>query len=465
MFSEEKHENNKALKICRQGRDKNGFTIFANRFLAFFIYFNFNLMQKNNIKIEQVSVSLLKEATYNPRTLNKKQEEDLTKSLKRFKIVDPLIVNMYKGREYTVISGHQRLKVAKKLGYKEVPVVFVDLTAQKERTLNLTMNRVSGSWNWELLKEFDTDLLLDIGFDDDDLSNIWDDYLETEDDDFDIEKEVEKAKKTNIKKGDLYSLGNHLLTCGDSTEKKVVKKLLGKNKVNMIYSDPPYNIGLNYNKGIGGKKNYGGNVQDNKSDKEYKEFLVKTISNGLCVSEKDVHVFYYCDQQYIGLLQKIYKELGIHNKRVCMWIKNGFNVTPQIAFNKCYEPVIYGTRGKPYLSDIKNLNEILNKDIETGNRTIDDIMDIFDIWLVKRISGQDYEHPTQKPPTLHEKALRRCTKINDIVLDLFGGSGSTLVACEQLKRRCFMVEESPIFCQLIINRFEKYANTKAKKLN
>ena len=110
----------------------------------------------------------------------------------------------------------------------------------------------------------------------------------------------------------------------------------------------------------------------------------------------------------------------------------------------------------------KEANEILNKEIGTGNRTADDIMDIFDIWLAKRLPGQDYEHPTSKPPTLHEKPLRRCSKINDIVLDLFGGSGSTMIACEQLKRRAYMVEIEPIFCQLIINRFEKLTGIKAE---
>ena len=111
------------------------------------------------------------------------------------------------------------------------------------------------------------------------------------------------------------------------------------------------------------------------------------------------------------------------------------------------------------------MNEILNKEIENGNRTIDDILDMIDIWLVKRLPATQYEHPTEKSPTLHEKALRRCTKVNDVVLDLFSGSGSTLIACEQLRRRCFTVEINPIFCQLTINRFEKYANKKAKKLN
>lgn len=422
-------------------------------------------MKEKEIKIEQVSTSLLKEAEYNPRKMTDQQEKDLTKSIKKFGLADPLIVNGYKTRKNVIIGGHQRFKIAKKLGYKEVPVVYVNLTPDQEKEFNLRLNRNTGEWDWELLKEFDMNLLLDVGFNDNDLSNIWDESLETEDDDFDSEKELERIKKTDIKNGYMFSLGNHTLLCGDATDLEAVKKLVGKEKIDMIYCDPPYNIGLNYDKGIGGKKKYGGDVNDNKSDDEYKEFLNKTISNALSVSEKDTHIFYYCDQQYIGLLQEIYKGLGINNKRVCMWIKNGFNVTPQNAFNKCYEPCVYGTRGKPYLSNIKNLNELLNKEIETGNRTIDNILDIFDIWLVKRISGQEYEHPTQKPPTLHEKALRRCTKINDAVLDLFGGSGSTLIACEQLKRRCFIMEQNPIFCQLIINRFEKYANKKANKLS
>ncbi|MFA6897083.1 MAG: DNA modification methylase [Patescibacteria group bacterium] len=422
-------------------------------------------MEERNLQIETVPVSLLKEATYNPRKMTSQQEQDLTESIKKFGLADPLIVNGHKTRKNIIIGGHQRFKIAKKLGYKEVPVVYVHLTPAQEKEFNLRLNRNTGEWDWELLKEFDMNLLLDIGFNDNDLSNIWDESLETENDEFDQEKELEKIKKTDIKSGDMFSLGSHTLLCGDATDLETVKKLVGKEKIDMVYCDPPYNIGLDYNKGIGGKKKYGGDVNDNKSDDEYRKFLSKTISNALSVSEKDMHIFYYCDQQYIGLLQVIYEELGISNKRVCMWIKNGFNVTPQIAFNKCYEPCVYGTRGKPYLSNIKNLNELLNKEIETGNRTIDDILDMFDIWLVKRISGQEYEHPTQKPPTLHEKALRRCTKINDTVLDLFGGSGSTLIACEQLKRRCFIMEQNPIFCQLIINRFEKYADKKANKLS
>jgi len=102
---------------------------------------------------------------------------------------------------------------------------------------------------------------------------------------------------------------------------------------------------------------------------------------------------------------------------VCLWIKNGFNATPQTAFNKSYEPCVYGLVGKPYLSETKNLTEIINKEIHTGNQAIDDILDIIDIWLVKRLAGQDYSHPTEKPASLHEKPLKRCTRVGDIVLD------------------------------------------------
>nr|VFK30694.1 MAG: DNA methylase [Candidatus Kentron sp. LPFa] len=132
-----------------------------------------------------------------------------------------------------------------------------------------------------------------------------------------------------------------------------------------------------------------------------------------------------------------------------------------------YEPCVYATKGKPYLNkDLTKFTEILNPEIETGNRAIDDILDIFNIWLVKRLPTTYYEHPTQKPPKLHEKALRRCTKPGDKVLDLFGGSGSTLIACEQLKRKAYLVELEPIFCDLILKRFKTLnPTTHVQKLN
>ena len=125
---------------------------------------------------------------------------------------------------------------------------------------------------------------------------------------------------------------------------------------------------------------------------------------------------------------------------------------------------MYGLRGKPYIAKgIDNLNEVMNKEVGTGNQMIEDILDLLNIWLVKRLSGKSYEHATAKPPTLHEKAIRRCTRPGDIILDSFGGSGSTLIAAEQLKRRAFLVELEPAFCDLIIRRYEKLTKKKAKK--
>jgi DNA modification methylase len=419
-------------------------------------------MKNTNIKTVIVNIDKLKPAIYNPRKLSEEQERYLTQSIKQFGLVDPIIANKHKDREQNIIGGHQRYFIAQKLGYKEIPVVYLDLNEEQEKRLNLHLNHSTGSWDIEKLRELDIDLLVDIGFNDSELRDIWDDVLEIEDDDFNEEKELEKIKITDIKIGDKFRLGNHVLLCADSTIPENIKKLMGQEKTSLIYCDPVYNINLNYDKGIGGKAHYGGKTNDRKTDIEYKEFLRKSIINALSVGTNDLHIFYYCDQKYIGLLQELYASLRIKNQRVCLWVKNGFNVTPQIAFNKSFEPCVYGIVGKPYLSPIKNLNEILNKEIGTGNKTADDIMDIFDIWLAKRLPGQDYEHSTSKPPTLHEKPLRRCSKINDIVLDLFSGSGSTMIACEQLKRRAYMVEIEPIFCQLIINRFEKLTGIKAE---
>jgi DNA modification methylase len=149
-----------------------------------------------------------------------------------------------------------------------------------------------------------------------------------------------------------------------------------------------------------------------------------------------------------------------------MWIKGPHNPTPNVAFNKACEPVVYGTRGKPCLTkSIQNLNEVFNKELSSGNRLIDDVLDLLNIWLVKRLSGDQYEHATSKPPSLHEKAIRRCTRPGDIILDSFLGSGSTLIAGEQLKRRVYGVELEPIYCDLIIKRYERLTHIKAKKLN
>lgn len=402
----------------------------------------------------------------NPRTLSDKQRRDLEASITKFNLVEIPAINT----DNTVVAGHARLKIMQALGrgQEEIEVRVPNrlLTTSEFKEYLLRSNRNTGSWDYELLKSFDTSFLLDIGFDDGDLSDIWDDVLQLEDDIFDEDKAVKEAEKTDIKTGDMFALGNHRLVCGDSTDKEVVARLLGEQKIQTVYCDPPYNISLDYNKGVGGNANYGGTVDDKKTNTEFRIFLKSVMQSALSVSEKDAHHFWYCDQKYVGMLQNLYEELGIAYKRTALWVKNGINPTPKVAFNKCYEPCVYGVTGKPYLSDKhKKFHEILNPEVGTGNATADDINDMIDIWLARRVAGDAYEHPTQKPITLHERPLSRCTKIGHNVLDLFGGSGSTLLACEQMKRNAFLVEMNPVFCQVIINRYEKFSGTKAVSLN
>jgi len=419
-----------------------------------------------DIKIVWVDIKLPREALYNPRAHSEAQETQLTASIDTFGAVEPLVLNGARNRLNVVIGGHFRLKVFRKLGYKTVPVVYVNIPSiEREKELNLRLNKNTGDWDWEALKEFDTDFLKDVGFDAGELAQFWDGALETEDDGFDVEKELEKIGKPKTKRGDRYQLGSHILLCDDATNAKDVQRLVGKTKIEMIYCDPPYNIDLSYDKGISNKMRYGGKTKDNKTEQEYREFLSTTLGNALAVAKTDTHVFCWCDQKFIGLLQSLYPTLGVDFRRVCLWIKNNQNMTPQVAFNKCYEPCVYGVRGKPYLSpSIQNLNEVANKEVGNGNRLIDDIQDHLDLWLCKRLPTVEYEHPTAKPPTLHEKAIRRCTKPGDAILDLFGGSGSTLIAAHQMKRRAFLCEIEPIFCDLIIRRFEAVSGEKASLL-
>ncbi len=424
-------------------------------------------MAKNQLtwRTETRTVADLVPNPKNPRTMSPKQAEDLKKSITKFGIVEIPAVDT----DNRVLAGHQRLMALKLLGRENetIPVRVPNrkLTKREYDQYLLISNRVHGEFDWDKLAEnFDIETILASGFEDNDLSLLYDD-VSIEDDEFRVDEEIKKIKKTDVRPGSLYQLGSHRILCGDSTDPKAVKRLMAGKSAAAILQDPPFNIGLSYNKGIGGKGNYGGSTDDAKSDAEYEVLLRKALANGLAACAKDAHVFTYHDPRYTWLLQKLYKDLGITYRRTCLWIKNNSTPTPNVAFNRQYEPVLYGTVGKPYLSERAfNFSEVLNHDVGSGNRTIDDIYDLIDIWLVKRLGGAAYEHPTEKPPMLHERPLRRCTKPGDIVLDLFSGSASLMVACHQLKRIAYMVEREPVFVQLAINRYEKLTNEKAKRI-
>ncbi len=422
--------------------------------------------QKITWKTEQRRLNELIPHSGNPRKITAKQEADLDRNIDTLGYAETIAINL----DNDVLAGNQRLNSLLRL---HTPDTLVDvrvpsrmLTKEEADRYLIASNALGGTWDIEKLEALDPEFLMDIGMDENLLAEIWDAQLEVEDDGWNEEKELAKIKKPKSKVGEIYQLGHHRLAVGDSTDAAVLKKLFGKETATMIYSDPVYNLSINYDKGLGGKQNYGGQVNDKRTKSEYKEFLKRSMIAALAVAKPDAHIFYWNDEAQIALVQNLFEELGLVNRRVCLWIKNGMNVTPGIAFSKCYEPCIYSTRGQPYLAKgVQNLNEVLNKEFGNGNALIDDILDQLSIWLVKRLPGNEYQHATSKPPVLHEKAIRRCTRPGDIILDSFSGSGSTLVAAHQLKRRAFVVELEPLFADLAISRYEKLTNEKAKRID
>jgi len=398
----------------------------------------------------------------NPRIISDKQMSDLKNSLQKYNLVEIPACDL-NGK---ILAGHQRIRGLQLLGRGndiiDVRVPNRQLTEEESKQYLIASNSLGGDWDFESLKSFDLDILMEAGFDQIQLAKFWDEEKEAINDFFDIEKEIKKIKKPKTKLGDIIHLGYHKIICGDSTKSETIKRLFGEEKASMIYSDPVYNLQIDYNCGIGGNKDYGGNVNDSRTFEEYKTFIKDSLSSALSVSNPNIHVFYWCDQIYIGLIQDVYRNLGIDNKRVCLWLKNNQNPVPKVAFNKVYEPVVYGVRGRPYLAEsITNLNEVLNKEFGTGNELLNQVDNFIDVWTAKRLSAKDLEHATSKPPQLHEKAIKRCTKPGDIILDSFLGSGSTLLAGEQLDRRVYGCDLEPRFCDLIVKRYEAFTGNKA----
>lgn len=414
-------------------------------------------------KIVTVRIDTLKPYGGNPRTWTREELEHLKTGIKRNGWLVPVVVNRAKSSYNTILSGHMRVEAARELGHTEVPAIFVEITDKKrEREIVLRVNRNVGGWDYFKLAEFEMGILEDVGFDSADITRIFEDVSETANDHWDTAKELAAIKKPKAKIGDLYELGRHRMIVEDSTDPAVVKRLMGGKKVSMINTDPPFSIGLDYDKGVSGRMHYGGRTNDRMSEDQYTTFLRKLIANAMSVAVPDAHYLFWCDQNGIWRTQTLYRELGIKHQRVCWWLKGNWSITPNVAFNKAGEAIVYGVTGSPYLApNITNLHELQDKDIGTGGRMIDDVMDSFSIWLCKRVHGSKMEHPTEKDPTIHEKALRRCTRPGDRILDLTSGSGSLLIAAEQMHRRAYVAENEPIFADLCIHRFESLTGLKA----
>ncbi len=394
----------------------------------------------------------------NPRKISKTALEKLKDKIKQNGFHSVIVIDT----DNTILSGNQRKIALTELGVNTVDVMVPSrkLSDKERHRIGIESNINDGEWDFDKLKSFDLELLQFAGFDEKELVKFWDEEKDTKDDKFEVDKELKKIKNPQTKSGDLIIMGNHKLLCASSTDIHAVKKLFGEHKATAIYSDPPFNIGLSYDKGVGNKSNYGGSFDDNQSPEAYKNFIRQVLTSSLAVSTEDTHVAFWCDEAWVWVFQTLYMELGVKNRRLNIWIKNNSSPIPTVAFNKCAEYCVYGTKGSPYLSDlVKNLNEIQNKDCTTGNQLLDDISNI---WATKRLPSNQMEHPTSKNPELHHKFIMRCTKPGDIIFDAFSGSASTMICAEQLGRKVYSLEIEPVFCDLAIRRYEKLTGKKAK---
>jgi DNA modification methylase len=429
----------------------------------------FKFMSKEIIwSVTRKNVADLTKNNYNPRKMSQKEKSDLKESIKAFGAVVPVVLNTG-SRENVIIGGEQRVRTYADLGITTIDCVVPsrELSETEEVELNLRLNKNVGSWHDTLLKEINIDVLLQVGFGDEELQTLFDD-VDVVDDDFDHKKAIKETTIAKVKQGEIWQLGRHKLLVGDSTNKDQVEMLMGNDKADLVMCDSPYNLGISYSRGISKTKSYGGSFSskdDSKSDADFMDFLDKSISIAKSVSKPDVHFFYWCSSEYIWIIQQLFIKHDIRNRRVAIWLKNLSNPTKQVAMNKVYEACPYGTIGKPYLNqDMNSVTEILNQEVSTGNRVHDEVLDMIDVWLEKREPVTSYLHPTQKPVSLYERPFKRCSAPLHIIYSGFGGSGSDLIACETLNRIWRGVEIDPIFATIIIDRWEKFTNNKAVRI-
>ena len=387
------------------------------------------------MEIVNKNIDTLIFAEYNPRQLTEEQYQQLKDSITRFGLVDPIIVNQHQDRKNIIVGGHQRTRVAKKLGIEEVPCVFVNLPYEKERELNVRLNKNTGGWDYDILADmFELDELIDWGFKEEELVG-FDADIEVEGniDDDEIPEEVEPVCKL----GDIWELGSHRLLCGDSTVKENVELLLDSNKADMVFTDPPYNV--NYE---GGTKKRD-KIENDKLDNFY-EFLLDSFKI-LYKSIKKGGSIYVChaDLERVNFT-KSFTESGFKLSSVIIWAKNNSTFGRQDYFWK-HEPILYGW----------------NK--EASHKWYGDFKQDT-IWSIDRPS-KNIDHPTMKPIDLIVKAIKNSSKNKQIILDTFLGSGSTLIACEKTKRVCYGMELDPHYCDVIINRWEQYTGKKARLVN
>lgn len=411
------------------------------------------------MKVENVKISDLKFADYNPRKLSDEDFNSLKRSINIFGFVEPVVVN----KNNQIVGGHMRVHAAQALGWTEVPVVYVDLDSEQEKILNLALNRIHGEWDMDKLAEIvyklqsegKVDLSL-TGFTAAEISQLIDSVAGAEDE-FDTDSEIDRiGNEPESKLGQIWQMGEHRLMCGDSTNPAQVDALIAGAKIDMVWTDPPYNV--NYTsaakkgKGKAWKQAYG---DDGWNEEEYEEFLFKCFSN-FKQHLKPGGVFYLCSgwSSWAAYWRTLMK-LGYKPRGCIMWDKGhggmgwsdytyqteliaaGFNAEIKEDDAEVYDLIAYGfdDTAKHYFSKRK--------------------FQVTDVWRINRDITLSYKHPTQKPVKLVENALKNSSKLGDSVLDLFGGSGSCMAACVKNHRKSYTMELSPVFCDVIKARYKK----------
>jgi len=442
------------------------------------------MKQPTDLQITKTPIAELNPAPYNPRHWSYHAIQQLTESVTQFGLVDPILVNSAPGRKNVVIGGHFRLKVAKDLGYSEVPVVYLNIPDEaKEKELNLRLNRNLGDWDFDLLSQFDESLLADVGFSSEELDTIFN-LEDDEPEQFDLEKELAKLdiKEIRVEKGDVYQLGEHRLMCGDSTVEADITKLMNGQQADLCLTDPPYILDYLHAKrhgkpteGFGAKRNRRYLETDVLPD----DFTELWMANIAAVAKPDFSIIVYENWKN---LRTIWDEMEKHFKvkNMIVWhLPNrhqGFSskykffskhdiamvgAKGRVPFNEDieldglqeeYETALYAISGKPTWEGYEHGKKIQPTDFISYQASDE------------KSSGQGVIFGT-KPIEILIPYIKVLTKRGDLVVEPFCGSGSTLIASEKLKRRCCIIEKSPVYAEVAMKRWEKLTGLKREKLS
>lgn len=445
---------------------------------------NQTITMNKKLTVLYVPIKNLKLAVYNPRKHTPEAMTQLQESIKRYGLVDPIVVNGAPSRKNVVIGGHFRLKAAKELGYTEMPVVYVNLPdVQKEKELNIRLNKNTGEWDWDMLAKLTEPFLVDVGFSSEELDKIFD--VEENPEVFDLEKELKKLnlQKVNVKKGDLWQLGEHRLLCGDSTIDADMLRLMGSDKADMCFTDPPYILDYLHGKKKTGKPTEGFGL---KRDRRYLEtdilpenFSELWMANVAKIQKPNFSIIIYENPKNLRTIWNAMEQHWKYRNTIIWHLPNrvqGFAAKYKF-FNK-YDFALVGTSGKVALNENPETDPLFQEQYETalfatsgsphwepyekGKKYCP--TDFIEYKASdEKSSGQGIIFGT-KPVEILIPYIKVLTKRGDIILEPFGGSGSTLIASEKMGRRCRIMEKSPVYAEVIKNRWEKLTGKIAVKI-